>query len=284
MDIKKFIYALNGCKYGINKTNITTVLKEITEALDLQTNPEWRAHCMVEDARHCNEYLILDEDSQLRADGRKLKEYPADKITLDLIKIATNAPAPLTIAMIKQTKKIRDKLTNEFLCEKAIKKSSYDSEYNTNYAWLDLWNKNGPTVMDILKPHTTDELFKKLSIVDSAYNFDNITSILSKIGICKSIQNIMNIVTQRKQLYLSELEKINKVNNKYTGMLALPLSDNEEENDAFISYLRISGFINLSRWHNVCISMTEDGKYHNVHEYVKALLLCYSNSTKLEGE
>lgn len=284
MDIKKFIYALDGCKYGINKTNITTVLKEITEALDLQTNLEWRAHCMVEDARHCNEYLTLDEDSQLRADGRKLKEYPADKITPDLIRIAINAPAPLTIAMIKQTKKIRDKITNELLCEKAIQINSYSKRYTVDYRWFSLWDTKGPTIMDILQPKTARELFDKLSITDGAYNIDEIIRNLRKAKICKPVQDVLDTIETRKKLYITELEKINKVNNKYTQMLALPLSDNEEENDAFISYLRISGLINGFGYNSIYISMTEDGKYHSVHEYVKALLLCYYNSTKLEGE
>lgn len=281
MDIKKFIYALDGCRYGINKTNVTVILKEITEALDLQTNPEWRTHCMAEDARHCNEYLTLDADSQLRADGRKLKDYPADKITPDLIRIAINAKAPLTIAMIKQTKKIRDKITNELLCEKAIQINSYTKRYAVDYRWFSLWNTKGPTIMDILQPKTARELFEKLSIIDSAYNIDEIIPNLRKMKICKPVQDVLDIIETRKKVYLTELEK---VHNKYTQMLALPLSDDEEENDAFISYLRISGLINGFGYKSNYVSMTDDGKYENVHEYVKALLLCYSNSTKLEGE
>ena len=192
IDIKELTNLIHLCEYGINNANRTAVYKKFSEILGLQNNGEWKSYCGKNDPRHCKEYLNFTIDDNLAIDGRTLKDYPAEKITLEKVETALKAQAPLTIPMIKSCKKIRDIITNSWLAKMAIRNSTYytygilDSKQTFNYEFLQLWKRKDKLIKEVFPDKSFEEW---LDLVDLPYVYDTYTQHYYNVGPEKTFRN-----------------------------------------------------------------------------------------------
>ena len=290
MDIKKFTEVL-GCIY-LASTERTKIYKGITESLDLQKDPDWYDFCSQNDSRHCNEYLIASDLAALKTDGRLLKEYEPQAITLDLIKIAVNASAPLTPSMINHCPKIKNKITNEFIFEKSKHTPYYKpfKEYCTE-DWLKCWKKDGPSFLKVSGINNMQELLYVLQVEyyinKSSQTAKDIMKHFNNLNLPKAFHNLINKAVEMMKLYNEEFnDYVRRKNSRpWSSRSEEPmpftvLSKDPEEQELFISNLKMAGLLNDKTHKNKNGSLG----WNNNSSYISALLYSLCLTYKIEEE
>lgn len=288
MDIKKFTKVIGGLY--LSSQEITKIYKGLTEALDLQEDPDWYDFCSRNDSRHCNEYLIASDLAALKTDGRLLKEYKPEDITLNLIDIAVKAHAPLTPSMIRGCSRIKYKLTNQFVFEKA-KTKTFKNKIICNDDWLKCWDKKGP---DFLKVSGIKKFKDLLDILNIEYYLSwlprtnkNVMKYFDNLNLPKVFYDFLDtaktMIYKYNEEYREYMDKVHKTYWSERDKVRRPftvLSNDPKEQELFLANLKLAGLLKVNTTQN------KDGSlgWNNDSCYLDALLYCLCSNYKLEEE
>lgn len=274
-DIAKTTYfslkSIDGCKF----------LRQITEGLKLKDNLQWqKLYLSLNPYDAIKRLEIKDPELRLSSDGRVLLQFKPEDITLQKIETALNARIPLTVSMMKHSKRIKEKLTNEFIYKQAVNRSvTFDNTLRFNLDWLPLWNKKGASFSEVCNTNdiaAINSLLGRNDYINLVLD-TKIRKELDKLNLPKVFWRILDYVYERYKMYCkawedkaSPREKTYRTINK---SIDFNLCEDPAKNDRYLGMLKMAGVLN--KYYNI-----ENNTWRTERCYVSALLYCIEQEVR----
>ena len=244
-DIKAFCEVMNTAMRtfnwrGIAKWRMAQYLKQMTNALDLQTNPDWYKLCLVWDKKDVNKYVKPSKKAMLMINGKSLLTWDENDITEQDLFVAIDSAVynRLTYPQVKKTAKLRNKVTNKLL----TKLIGTHGQYTIDIRWLNFWDSTKANFGNRMKLKTLKDWFDFFSITHRLEKrmlpkeTTKLIAALKKVNAPKKVFTIIDAAIDYRNRYGSVITNQDYHNRSKTFV---PAFVDEHEQAEFEVYLKM---------------------------------------------